>query len=222
MKCKKIKSLLADYVDGMLNQSERRLVEEHVNKCSQCSRELVMLKILSGISIKVNYPPPLVWNNFAQILHRRIKLETSSALVQKDGYFRRFIEIPIIAAIVCLALVPSWVMLNSIISRNSSSHKYEMAQPTYRSESLIVADIISRTMIDEKDVKEIKRSSKFVRSIEQRRQYEDSQDLLMDTLDTEASDTLGCEQDQNVLIRSLLENKAIPDYDYLAYDGGNI
>jgi len=49
MKCENIKGLLSSYMDGMLNDEEKRMIEEHIRHCVSCSRELKELKYLNNI-----------------------------------------------------------------------------------------------------------------------------------------------------------------------------
>lgn len=43
MKCKKVKKELSAYVDGELNEKDKQAIFEHVEKCSNCKGELVIL-----------------------------------------------------------------------------------------------------------------------------------------------------------------------------------
>ena len=70
MKCKKIKKLLQLYIDNTLTFGEKQLVEQHLEKCSECRAELKSLS--SAIQIikslpEVSTPPDFTENLMANI-----------------------------------------------------------------------------------------------------------------------------------------------------------
>lgn len=46
MKNKHIKELLPDYLDGLLSQNQKKIVETHLKECGQCTNEMLRLKEL--------------------------------------------------------------------------------------------------------------------------------------------------------------------------------
>lgn len=62
--CAMDRVLLEEYADGMLNQVERILVEEHVKSCQHCRKQLTELKLLfweigSLAKQRIDYPDML-------------------------------------------------------------------------------------------------------------------------------------------------------------------
>ena len=51
--CKKVKVLLQDYEKNLLNQENKKYVEDHLETCNKCKR--MMKKIQNGINQKNNY-----------------------------------------------------------------------------------------------------------------------------------------------------------------------
>lgn len=60
MTCERIKELLSDYINGVLSQSEKALVEKHIEVCASCRAELRKLERMKSIlaSLPVLEPPP--------------------------------------------------------------------------------------------------------------------------------------------------------------------
>ncbi|NIQ39786.1 MAG: hypothetical protein GTN81_14540 [Proteobacteria bacterium] len=48
MECAKIKELLSEYIDDVLDEKEKTLVDNHLSRCDDCKAELVSLKAVVG------------------------------------------------------------------------------------------------------------------------------------------------------------------------------
>ena len=72
---KKVKNLLGAYLDGELKGRLKKLVEEHLKECKECSDELQALKQLQGNvkSAKLTLPNEDYWDNFPERVMRNIK-----------------------------------------------------------------------------------------------------------------------------------------------------
>jgi hypothetical protein len=55
MKCKKYKNLISGYIDGVLSDSERELLESHLKKCSDCRKDLELMQNYKKISASFEY-----------------------------------------------------------------------------------------------------------------------------------------------------------------------
>ena len=74
---KKVKKILSAYLDGELDEKRRRLVEEHLRGCQECSEELNTLKALDQLarSSKVPEPGEEYWKTLSGRIRSRIILE---------------------------------------------------------------------------------------------------------------------------------------------------
>ncbi|MCH7760823.1 zf-HC2 domain-containing protein [candidate division TA06 bacterium] len=74
---KQVKNFLSAYLDGELDEKRRRLVEEHLKGCQECSEELNTLKALDQLarSSKVPEPGEEYWKTLSGRIRSRIILE---------------------------------------------------------------------------------------------------------------------------------------------------
>jgi len=79
MDCETAKGLLGSYYDGELDPADRKLVAEHVESCSACSRELDWLAKLDRDSrlLFVPEPPPQIWDRVERRLAVRVRARTA-------------------------------------------------------------------------------------------------------------------------------------------------
>ena len=94
-KCRKAEKWLGPYLDRELAESRRRWLEDHLQTCSACHRELELHRVLSrgsraaGKDIRRDFAPGTIWPRL------RIELERSSssspAGKKQTGSFRRWI-----------------------------------------------------------------------------------------------------------------------------------
>jgi hypothetical protein len=105
VKCKDIKELLPSYLDDFLEPEKKKIIEEHLCSCSQCSKELADLKkamqMLQEIE-EVDTPP---W--FKQQIMARVRQEAAE---KKEGFFKRLfyplhVKIPVQALAMVLVAV---------------------------------------------------------------------------------------------------------------------
>jgi len=74
MECKKVTQLILDYLDGTLKSSKCREIEEHLESCNLCRKEIAAYQktIQLAGSLPVEYPSAEVWNNFIPELLSKI------------------------------------------------------------------------------------------------------------------------------------------------------
>lgn len=82
MKCEHIKEMLSPYIDGMTNEKENKIINAHLEKCSQCQAELEYLKVLCA-ALK-NLPTPELPERFGEDLHKRLVDEQNFVLRPKE------------------------------------------------------------------------------------------------------------------------------------------
>ena len=78
MEHERIKKLLIPYSDGELGKEQRKTVEEHIKKCSECRAELEEMKKLEEVMSKMELKKPskevwqVYWTSVYNRLERRI------------------------------------------------------------------------------------------------------------------------------------------------------
>jgi Putative zinc-finger len=110
MNCEEIKDLLSEYLDGELDQRERKLVEEHLENCPGCAEELDGLKdCLKNLgSLKNVEPPP----DFLSQVHTRLEYQSAFKTAIKKIIFPIRFKIPLEVAGLAAAAVLIVYLLN--------------------------------------------------------------------------------------------------------------
>ncbi|MGB2629863.1 MAG: zf-HC2 domain-containing protein [Candidatus Omnitrophota bacterium] len=92
MKCDKVKKMLYDYIDGELDQKDRREVEGHLGACAKCRKfeeNLRKLAVEPFEKAEKAVPPERIWSSIkeaiAQEAERKSFLETT-----KEGFVAVF------------------------------------------------------------------------------------------------------------------------------------
>jgi hypothetical protein len=100
--CKDIKELLPPYLDDLMDSEKRKILEEHLSICSQCSRELADLKKAMRMLHEVDEVDPPPW--FKQQIMARVRQE--AAAIQDAGFLKRlFFPLHIKIPVQALAMV---------------------------------------------------------------------------------------------------------------------
>ena len=220
MKCKHAQKMLTDYIDEVLDAEDSRSVQEHINGCDSCRRELDALRVILGhvSSAKVEYPPAHVWENFLPDLHRRIEREAILAFRKQRQ--QRFYALPgwvTSAAVVVLIFIasmmlryypyakPVWLQRaqNIEIIRSRSLPK---AKET--SEPALVAGIISDVLITDAELAELEKLKSFIQSEDPALAYQFYDDVTDYTaeLGSETQTQKTETEDKEDIIQFLLEN----------------
>jgi hypothetical protein len=72
--CREIRYLLPDFVSNRSNEEENESVQEHLEHCSPCREEVLLLKqaFEAVASSRTSIPPEAYWTNFLPRLHDRL------------------------------------------------------------------------------------------------------------------------------------------------------
>jgi hypothetical protein len=72
--CREMRYLLPDFVSNRTSQEENKSVQEHLESCSSCSEEALVLKqtFEAVASSRTSIPPERYWTNFLPRLHGRL------------------------------------------------------------------------------------------------------------------------------------------------------
>jgi hypothetical protein len=72
--CREIRYLLPDFVSDRSNEEENESVQEHLERCSSCREEGLLLKqtFKAVASSHTSIPPEAYWTNFLPRLHDRL------------------------------------------------------------------------------------------------------------------------------------------------------
>ena len=84
MSCEEYQILITGYIDGELGEEELRRLEEHVEGCSACERELghvQRLAVGTAASCVIHEPPEEVWDTFLDDVYNRAERKTGWVLV---------------------------------------------------------------------------------------------------------------------------------------------
>ena len=79
MRCRKVRRLLSEFADGMLNEKQAQRVQQHVSQCEACAaayREIDSLR--QTLSEQPAFVPP---DDFAQVVMRRVRAEVALDLL---------------------------------------------------------------------------------------------------------------------------------------------
>ncbi|MDD5436001.1 MAG: zf-HC2 domain-containing protein [Candidatus Omnitrophica bacterium] len=91
--CEKIKKVLSEYIDDMLDPAEHASVEEHLLQCPACMAELERLAAISS-AIK-GLPKAVPPADFADNVNKRIKTRSALDRFLKDLFANRNVRIPV-------------------------------------------------------------------------------------------------------------------------------
>ena len=163
MNYKHIRKKLLDYTERNLSEKDLLMVKQHIAKCDSCRQELALFIKLSEFTYKVDYPPTSIWNNFLPDLHARIEKEAAVDYA-KDQKRQPYVK----WGWTFVAVASVMFFVSSIIleyqspfgtkSKNAPQIKIQARSTTFeRSDSFFIAEIISDTMIDEKEAVKLKK-----------------------------------------------------------------
>jgi hypothetical protein len=210
MECKSARKMLVDYINQVLSPEKSLLLQGHLASCNSCRQELETMKKVLGLinSVKVEYPPDHVWNNFQSDLHQRIESEAVLAFRKQQRQRLYFLpgwaaSIAAIVMIIFTSVILTYHPSSSSIKLSDSKKIDAMAYKSkntreYGSEPKLVANVISDVLITETQAAEIKKLVDFQQS-ENPYYYEYTlNDVLVE---------LGNTKESEGLIRSLLNDE---------------
>ena len=78
MKCENIKELMMGYLDDEISNEERKIFEEHLIQCEDCTSELEEYKKLKEVTdtMQLTEPEEKVWNTYWSGIYNRIERGT--------------------------------------------------------------------------------------------------------------------------------------------------
>lgn len=134
MNCNEIKDLMSSYVDGELSENEKKLVEEHINSCDDCKKEIESYKQL--IKIIKDLPEEEPPKGYCKRLHDKLLNEVPITKINKITKIidnKKWVKYAGVAA--CLILVISVINSpflrfgsNAKMSQENSTSSYDMAK----------------------------------------------------------------------------------------------
>lgn len=112
MKCAEIKSLLSPYLEGDLDEKNKKLLDEHLAICSGCAKELEGLKaMITGLKkIPEVEPPPY----FLEGVHERLKRPSLLAKILRRLFVPVYIKVPMEA----IALTATVVIVVVLVQKS--------------------------------------------------------------------------------------------------------
>ena len=163
MNCKHIRKKLLDYTERNLSEKDSLMVKRHIAKCDSCHQELALFIKLSEFTYKVDYPPVSIWNNFLPDLHARIEKEAAVDYA-KDQKRQSYVKWgwTFVAVASVMFFVSSIILeYQSPFGTKSKNASQIRVQPrstiVEKSDSFFIAEIISDTMINEKEAVKLKK-----------------------------------------------------------------
>ena len=122
MKCKLVEKLLPAYIEGTLSLKRSNQLENHVDDCPHCQKELQAFEVTihHASSIPIEYPTPEAWRAFGPSLRMRISHEQTleenrlSLWVRMHGWKMAG------AACVLILLLSLWGLSNSSLFKAST------------------------------------------------------------------------------------------------------
>jgi hypothetical protein len=161
--CKHIRKKLLDYTERNLSEKDSLMVKQHIAKCDSCRQELALFNKLSEFTYKVDYPPTSIWNNFLPDLHARIEKEAAVDYA-KDQKKQSYVKWGwTFVAVASVMFFVSSIILEYQSPFGTKGKKIQQIRVQSRSpiveksDSFFIAEIISDTMIDEKDAVKLKK-----------------------------------------------------------------
>jgi len=75
MNHQKIKELISSYHDGELNQEQKKSVEEHLEDCPECRKELEEMRKFEEVmsQMELKKPPGEVWKRYWASVYNRLE-----------------------------------------------------------------------------------------------------------------------------------------------------
>ncbi len=115
MECTRAKDLLSLYIDGLLEEDDRRALEQHLTSCNACAKELMVLSlVVKDIHSLGRIATP---EGFMNKLEARIRHEKSSSFFTRmisRMFFPLKVKIPLEAAGLAAVAVIVFVMLRTV------------------------------------------------------------------------------------------------------------
>jgi hypothetical protein len=161
--CKRIRKNFLDYIERNLSKKDSLMLEQHIAKCDSCRQELAIFIKLPEFIHKVYYPPASIWNNFLPDLHALIEKEAAVDFAKeqkRQSYVKwgwTFVAVASVMFFVS-SIILEYQSPYGTKGKNASQIKIQSRSTTVeRSDSFFIAELISDTMIDEKEAVKLKK-----------------------------------------------------------------
>jgi anti-sigma factor RsiW len=140
MNCHDVFKCLNDYVDGLLQESEKREIEQHLKQCETCSREKQQLQALvmeAGNLPEGIKPSTDLWPGVAEQLENR---EVPLSLTARRGVRSIFSNRALLAAAAVLTAIVATAVTTTIINnRRPSNLPDDRQQPVAIAASALIS-----------------------------------------------------------------------------------
>lgn len=170
VKCRKVKKMILDYIDGNVSNAESTFIRQHISECDSCRREFEsyskLFDLIDNVS-KIDYPPESVWKNFVSDLHTRIEKEALSEYVhsQRHQSYMKWGWVSVaVASVIFFIFSLSLEFHSSPLLEQDQIKNTQIpatSQVSVKSEKISIAEVISKTFINEKEAKELKKLEKI-------------------------------------------------------------
>ena len=122
MKCKLVEKLLPEYIEGTLSPKRVNQLENHVDDCPHCQKELQAFEttLHHASSLPVEYPTPEAWRAFWPSLRMRISHEQTLKENRLPLWARMHGWKMVGAACVLVLLLGLWGLSNSSLFKAST------------------------------------------------------------------------------------------------------
>jgi predicted anti-sigma-YlaC factor YlaD len=86
MKCNDVDLLLVDYLDGQLQNGEKKAVEKHLETCERCHLELMQYRELFNAIAdhKLEKPGPVLKENFNTMLQSELNILATTSIIKQE------------------------------------------------------------------------------------------------------------------------------------------
>ena len=123
--CRKIRKLFSEYIDGVLDEENLNLVEEHLSKCEACRKELnkliKMLEILKNLK-REDTPP-----NFLETLHERIRQRKALNAFLNELLKNPNVKVPLAVCVMIIFIIAVFKTVNIYyLSKTISEKEYKL------------------------------------------------------------------------------------------------
>jgi len=151
MRCARVKGLLSDYIDGLLDAERATLVENHLAKCGKCRKELESLRTL--IHELRSLESVMAPDDFLASIHSRLEKETFWERIKAFLFIPARIRIPMEWATLAATVVIAFFVFHLVpFTPSEKSLQFQAAKKTKQEQPLVAYDSsqkIERSKSDE-------------------------------------------------------------------------
>lgn len=92
MEHRKIKELISSYFDGMLEETQKKAVEEHLKACQACRKEFEEMKAFEEVMAKMEFRKPKkeMWEVYWASVYNRLERKLGWILLSIGGMILLF------------------------------------------------------------------------------------------------------------------------------------